>query len=94
VSKLGTGGTAKCKLGYDMQTNTQVAIKIMNVPDDEHKKMLMDEVKAASAVNHPNLLSIRDYGEGVKVNTRGETKKVLFIVLELCLKESLFDFVT
>jgi serine/threonine protein kinase len=66
----------------------------MNVVDISHQQMLLDEVKAASAVQHPNLLSMKDYGEGVKTNTRGETKAVLYIVLELCLKESLFDFVT
>lgn len=54
----------------------------------------MDEVKAASAVEHPNLLKMIDYGLGVKTNPQGQQKNVLFIVLELCLKESLFDFVT
>jgi hypothetical protein len=31
----------------------------------------MDEVKAASAVEHPNLLKMIDYGLGVKTNPQG-----------------------
>ena len=71
MSKLGTGGTAKVYLGYDLNTNTQVAIKVMHVADTEHNRMRLDEVRAASAASHPNLLSILDHGEGIKTNTRG-----------------------
>ena len=43
----------------------------------------MTEVQTMMALNHPHVLKCIEYGEGVKRNSKGEEKPVLFIALEL-----------
>ena len=54
---IGTGGSCKVKLGNDPQTNTKVAIKIMN--DDlgqQAKDLLQTEIEKMKLLQHENII--------------------------------------
>ena len=89
------GGTAKVKLAYDLKTHEQCAVKIMRKLDKSHQVMLLQEVGTMKKLNHPNILSMIDYGHSEIKSTIGKVKEnCLYMALQLAQKETLFDFVT
>ena len=57
----------------------------MNETDEATKKMVLAEAEVMSKVDHPNVLKVIKYGEGIfKSNTGSKEKKMCFIALELC----------
>lgn len=57
----------------------------MNETDEATKKMVLAEAEVMSKVDHPNVLKVIKYGEGMfKSNTGSKEKKMCFIALELC----------
>ncbi len=76
-SKLGEGGMGIVFKARDAQLGRSVAIKILppdSVADPEKKRRFVQEAKAASALNHPHIVTIHDIGSD------GGTD---FIVMEL-----------
>ena len=62
-SKLGEGGMGVVYRAYDDQLNRAVAIKILphdRVSDPDRKRRFIQEAKAASALNHPGIVTIHD----------------------------------
>jgi len=77
LEKLGEGGMGAVYRALDTRLNRHVAIKLLpsdKLSDPDRKRRFMQEAQTASALNHPNIVTIHD------IATDGELP---FIVMEL-----------
>ena len=61
--KLGEGGMGAVYKALDIRLNRPVAIKVLSAVREshvEHKRRFIHEAKAASALNHPNIVTVYD----------------------------------
>ncbi len=66
IEMIGRGGMAEVFLAEDTRLSRRVAIKFLNSEfrkDPDRMRRFHQEAKAASALNHPNILIIHDIGE-------------------------------
>src|SRR5687767_14847254 len=66
VRQIGAGGMGEVYLAGDKRLNRQVAVKVLNKQlssDNANLQRFIREAKAASALNHPNILVIHEIGE-------------------------------
>src|SRR5580698_499098 len=62
-SKLGSGGMGEVFLATDTRLRRTVAVKILPrnyTADPERKRRFLREAQAASALNHPNIVTVYD----------------------------------
>ncbi|HEX8617610.1 MAG TPA: protein kinase, partial [Thermoanaerobaculia bacterium] len=65
-SLIGAGGMGEVYLAHDGQLQRPVALKVLGAAarhDAELRKRLEYEARAASALNHPNILTVYDVGQ-------------------------------
>jgi eukaryotic-like serine/threonine-protein kinase len=77
VRLLGTGGMGAVYRAHDARLGRDAAIKVLHtatLSDQSRRARFLQEAKAASALNHPNIVTIYDIG------TEGD---VVFLVMEL-----------
>ncbi|MBL8219958.1 MAG: serine/threonine protein kinase [Bryobacterales bacterium] len=61
--KLGEGGMGMVFQAFDTKLKRRVAIKVMHAGDHVHedrRRQFLQEARAASALNHPNIITIHD----------------------------------
>lgn len=76
TSRLGAGGIGEVWLARDVNLNREVAIKVLSpryAGDPYHVRRFQQEARAASSLNHPNIVTVYEIGE---------TEGALFIAQE------------
>ena len=66
INQIGEGGMGEVYLARDEKLDRKVAVKILNEEfsqDESNLQRFVYEAKAASALNHPNILTIYEFGE-------------------------------
>jgi serine/threonine protein kinase/dienelactone hydrolase len=63
LSLVGSGGMGDVYRAHDTKLARDVAIKVLRsdlLPDEERKRRFIREARAASALNHPNIVTVHD----------------------------------
>src|SRR5215510_13965099 len=66
LAPLGAGGMSEVYLAHDSRLERRVAIKILPASlamDEEKLRRFKQEARAASALNHPNILTVHEVGQ-------------------------------
>ena len=85
LAKLGEGGMGVLYKAHDSRLDRLIALKILRpdkVTDPERRRRFVQEARAASALNHPHIVTVYDIGE---------TDGVHFIAMELVEGTTLAD---
>jgi serine/threonine protein kinase len=98
LSLLGAGGMGQVYLANDTRLGRQVALKLLPAhltQDTEHLRRFRKEAQAVLALNHPNILTIHDFGEADGVHyiateyVEGQTLRQRLLKGKLALAELL-----
>jgi serine/threonine protein kinase/Tfp pilus assembly protein PilF len=83
LEKLGEGGMGVVYLAEDQHLARRVAIKFLTSTDHHYRARFIREARAVSALTHPNIAIVHDYGE----TSTGQP----FLVMEFVKGKSLSD---
>jgi len=83
IDQLGEGGMGVVYLADDTTLGRRVALKFLSTTTKEYRARFLREARAVSALTHPNIATVFDYGE----TDEGQP----YIVMELIKGESLSD---
>src|SRR5829696_6487947 len=83
LEKLGEGGMGAVYLAEDLHLARRVAIKFLTSTDHHYRARFIREARAVSALSHPNIAMVHDYGETANNQP--------FIVMEYVKGKSLSD---
>src|SRR5882757_4907421 len=64
-TKIGQGGMGVVYRAWDMRLDRRIALKVLRpeqVNDPAHRQRLVREARAASALSHPNIVTVHDVG--------------------------------
>jgi len=89
-AKIGAGGMGEMFLAQDTKLDRKVALKILPAEvaaNQDRMRRFVQEAKAASALNHPNIITIYEIDEGGSSPTVREG--VHFIATEFIDRETL-----
>ena len=93
---IGEGGYSKVKLVQD-ESNRKFAAKILKQGASDNlerqEDSLLNEINSLKKVNHPNVLSFIKYQEHGRYIKKNQVKTVNYLLMEVCEKGSLFDFI-
>ena len=72
VAPLGAGGMGEVYRARDIRLNREVALKVLPAEfaqDADRLRRFELEAKATSVLNHPNILTVHDFGihEGIRI---------------------------
>src|SRR5579871_6889258 len=87
LEKLGAGGMGEIWKAQDTRLNRFVAVKVLTASaagDPERRRRFIQEAQAASALNHPNIITIHD------IVSEGNTE---FMVMEFVAGKTLVDLI-
>jgi len=87
LEKLGSGGMGEIYKAQDTKLNRFVAIKVLPADksgEPERRRRFIQEAQAASALNHPNIITIHD------IVSEGETQ---YMVMEFVAGRTLLDLI-
>ena len=87
LEKLGSGGMGDIYKAIDTRLNRYVAVKVLISSasgDPERRRRFIQEAQAASALNHPNIITIHD------IVSEGNTE---FMVMEYVTGKTLVDLI-
>jgi serine/threonine protein kinase/Flp pilus assembly protein TadD len=96
ISTLGKGGMGQVYLALDTRLGRKVALKLLpfsNTSDPNHVQRLEQEARTASALNHPNIVTIHEIGEADAIHfmateyVDGETLRQRMLNTELSVRE-------
>jgi len=96
ISTLGKGGMGQVYLALDTRLGRKVALKLLpfsNALDASHVQRLEQEARTASALNHPNIVTIHEIGEADSIHfmateyVDGETLRQRMLNTELSIRE-------
>ena len=93
LSLLGEGGMGKVYRGFDSTLERNVAIKLLPqhlVGDASRLARFVQEARAASALNHPNVITVYDIGDEP---FEGGGERVRYIAMELVEGKNLRDLI-
>jgi len=87
IEKLGAGGMGEIWKAQDTRLNRTVAVKILtsaSAGDPERRRRFIQEAQAASALNHPNIITIHD------IISEGDAE---YMVMEYVQGKTLIDLI-
>lgn len=92
VERLGAGGMGEIFKAIDSVLNRPVALKVLPaevVHDPDRLRRFVGEAQSASALNHPNIVTIHDVGSVILDDGDGVTRTIHYIAMELIEGETL-----
>ena len=88
LAPLASGGVADVYLAEHARLGTKVALKVLRESSRPYWEVLADEVRAAAALDHPNLVWLHDHGV-VEASSDGFVEGAPWVAMELCASGSL-----
>ncbi|MGI9068856.1 MAG: protein kinase domain-containing protein [Pyrinomonadaceae bacterium] len=98
LSRIGSGGMGEVYLAEDTRLGRRIALKLLSASftkDDDRIRRFRQEASAASALNHPNILTIYEVGQTDSIHfmatefIEGETLRARLTRGPMLLKETL-----
>jgi len=94
--RIGAGGMGEVYSAQDLTLERQVALKILPpnlLGDSERVRRFVQEAKSASALNHPNIVTIYEIGQATVPRPDGSDMTVQYMAMELIHGQTLREMI-